>query len=153
MPTRPKANSIHTAAWHAWTWTPPLNIVQKAVFSPIHFPALHLSAFGYRPILIWGDQDMAGGCSQDKPNSFQMLQSIDVMSDFFDAAARNRMPDNERTRLKAELWNKALEMAYYFLSWWRFALHFRLKKCGGCINDFLMMTSATVNEAYPRLQF
>ncbi len=36
-------------------------------------------------------------------NSFQMLQSVDVMSDFFDAAARNRMPDNEGTHLKAEL--------------------------------------------------
>ncbi len=38
-PKRAKANSIHTAAWHAWTRTPPLNIVQKAVFSIIHFPA------------------------------------------------------------------------------------------------------------------
>ncbi len=34
-----KANSIHTATWHDWTQTPPLNIVQKAVFSLMHFPA------------------------------------------------------------------------------------------------------------------
>ncbi len=38
-PKRPKSNSIHTAAWHAWARTPPLNIVQKAVFALIHFPA------------------------------------------------------------------------------------------------------------------
>ncbi len=30
---------MHTAAWHAWTRTPPLNFVLKAVFSRIHFPA------------------------------------------------------------------------------------------------------------------
>ncbi len=39
---RLKANSIHTAPWHAWTRTPPLNIVQKAVFSLIRFPALFI---------------------------------------------------------------------------------------------------------------
>ncbi len=38
-PKRTKANSNHTAAWHAWTRTPPLNIVLKAVFSLIHCPA------------------------------------------------------------------------------------------------------------------
>ncbi len=38
-PKRTKANSIHTAAWHAWTRTSPLNFVLKAVFSLIHFPA------------------------------------------------------------------------------------------------------------------
>ncbi len=36
-PKRPKANSIYTAACHAWTRTPSLNIVKKAVFSLIHF--------------------------------------------------------------------------------------------------------------------
>ncbi len=38
-PKRPKANSIHTAAWHAFTRTSPLNFVLPAVFSLIHFPA------------------------------------------------------------------------------------------------------------------
>ncbi len=38
-PKRPKANSIHTAAWHNWTRTPARNIVQKVVYSLIHFPA------------------------------------------------------------------------------------------------------------------
>ncbi len=38
-PKRLKANSIHTAAWHNWTRTPARNVVQKAVFSLIHFPA------------------------------------------------------------------------------------------------------------------
>ncbi len=37
-PKRPKSNSIHTAACHAWTRTPSLNIVQKAVFPSVHFP-------------------------------------------------------------------------------------------------------------------
>ncbi len=45
----PKANSIHTATWHAWTRTPRLNSAQKAIFFLIHFPA-----FGRRAILIWG---------------------------------------------------------------------------------------------------
>ncbi len=36
-PKRPKANSMHTATWHAWTRTPLLNIVKKAVFSLKHF--------------------------------------------------------------------------------------------------------------------
>ncbi len=31
-PKRPKANSIHTAACHAWTRTPPLNFVLKLYF-------------------------------------------------------------------------------------------------------------------------
>ncbi len=38
-PKRPKVNSIHTAAWHAWTRTSPCIIVQKTVFCLIHFPA------------------------------------------------------------------------------------------------------------------
>ncbi len=58
-PRRSKGNSMHTAAWHNWTRTPALNIVQKDLFSLIHFPP-HLSIFGYRAILIWGDQYMAG---------------------------------------------------------------------------------------------
>ncbi len=37
-PKRTKANSIHTATWHTWTRTPPLNFVLKAVFSLVHFP-------------------------------------------------------------------------------------------------------------------
>ncbi len=39
---RPKANSIDTAAWHAWTRRQPLNFVFKAVFPLIHFPALFM---------------------------------------------------------------------------------------------------------------
>ncbi len=58
-PKRPKANSIRSAAWHAWTRTQPRNIVQKSVFSEYIFPS-YLSAFGHRAILIWGDRDMAG---------------------------------------------------------------------------------------------
>ncbi len=38
-PKRPKANSVHTAAWHNWPLTLARKIVQKAVFSLIHFPA------------------------------------------------------------------------------------------------------------------
>ncbi len=38
-PKRPKANSIHTAAWHNWTRMPARNIIQKTVFSLIHLPA------------------------------------------------------------------------------------------------------------------
>ncbi len=47
-PKRPKSNSIHTAAWHAWTRTPPLRFVIKAVYSLIHFPAsfIYLSDLG-----------------------------------------------------------------------------------------------------------
>ncbi len=37
--TRPKANSIHTAAGHKWTQTPARNIVQEAVFSILNVPA------------------------------------------------------------------------------------------------------------------
>ncbi len=61
-PKRPKANSIHTAAWHAWTGTPPLNIVQKAVFSPIHFPVSFIRLWpSCRFDLV--DRDLVGGCS------------------------------------------------------------------------------------------
>ncbi len=48
---------------------PPSNNNQKAVFSPIHFPASF--------IRLWpschsdlGDRDMAGDCSYNKPNSY-----------------------------------------------------------------------------------
>ncbi len=40
-------------------------------FSKLYFPWYifppHLSAFAHRAILIWGDWDMAGGCSKNKP--------------------------------------------------------------------------------------
>ncbi len=61
------ANFIHTAAWHAGTRTPPRNAVQKAVFSLTHFPP-HLSVFGHRAILIWGERGMAEGfLSENRP--------------------------------------------------------------------------------------
>ncbi len=34
----------------------------RLFFSLMHFPP-HLSTFGHRAILIWGDRDMAVGCS------------------------------------------------------------------------------------------
>ncbi len=58
-PKGPTANSIHTAVWHAWTRTPSLNIVQKAVFSLILLPP-NLPVFGHRAILIWGIETWLG---------------------------------------------------------------------------------------------
>ncbi len=54
-PKRPKANSIHTATRHAWTRTRPRNVVQKAVFSLIHFLA---SLIRLWPLchFDWGDE-------------------------------------------------------------------------------------------------
>ncbi len=50
-----KVNSIHTAAWHAWTRTPSVYIVQKAVFTLIHFPVSFIR------LLPSGDSDLGGG--------------------------------------------------------------------------------------------
>ncbi len=52
-PKRPKANSIHTATWHAWK--PPLNIVRNAVIFPPHL----VIVFGHRAILIGGGAAMS----------------------------------------------------------------------------------------------
>ncbi len=53
---RPKVNSIHTANWHAWTRTPPLNIVQKVVFSLIHYPASFICLWPIVPFWLGGSR-------------------------------------------------------------------------------------------------
>ncbi len=53
-----RANYNHTAAGHAWTRKLPRNIVPKAVFSLIHFPA--------SLIRHWSSCH-SGGCSLNKP--------------------------------------------------------------------------------------
>ncbi len=55
-------NSIHTPAWHDRTRTPPLHVVQKAVFSLIHFPASFICLWPSCHFNL-GDRGMAGGCS------------------------------------------------------------------------------------------
>ncbi len=76
-PKRPKANSIHTATWHNWKRTPAHNTVLKAVFYLTYFPV-----FVHRVILIWGDRDMTGGCSQNKLNSYRWIsQRVHILSD------------------------------------------------------------------------
>ncbi len=61
-PKRPKANSFDTAARHAWTRTPPLNSVLKAVFSLIYFPASFMRLWPSCHSAL-GDRGVAGGCS------------------------------------------------------------------------------------------
>ncbi len=58
-PKWPKANSMHTAAWHAWTRTPPLNFDHKAVFSLLHFPASFIRLWPSCHFDSW-DRDMVG---------------------------------------------------------------------------------------------
>ncbi len=67
---RPKTNSIHTAAWHAWTRTPPLNIVQKAVFTLIHLPTSFI-CLCHRAILIWGIETWLKGLFLEQTRSTQ----------------------------------------------------------------------------------
>ncbi len=55
-PKRPNASSIHTAAWHAWTRTPPLKTVQKAVFSLIHFSASFILPLAIVPFWLGGSR-------------------------------------------------------------------------------------------------
>ncbi len=39
----------------------------RRLYCPLYIFPPHLFVFGYRAILIWGDRDMAGGCSHTKP--------------------------------------------------------------------------------------
>ncbi len=71
-PKRSKANSTHTAAWHAWTRTPARNIVQKATLFLTHF-----SVFGHGAILIWRDRDM----TVRKTNYKWINQMVHILSD------------------------------------------------------------------------
>ncbi len=73
-PRRPKANSIHAAAWHAWTRTSPLSIVQKPVCSLLHIPP-HLSAFGHLAILVWGIETWLGAVPRRRNEYIEMLPS------------------------------------------------------------------------------
>ncbi len=59
-PKRPKANSIHIAAWHAWTRTPPRYIVQKAIFSLIHFLASFICLWPLVPFWFGGIEARLG---------------------------------------------------------------------------------------------
>ncbi len=61
-PKWPNWNSIHTAAWHAWTLTLPLNFVLKAVFPLVHIPTPFTRLWPSRHSDL-GDRDMAWGCS------------------------------------------------------------------------------------------
>ncbi len=53
-----------------------LAISFRRLYFPYYIFPPHLSVFDHRAILIWGDRDMAGGCSLNKPNTLQCFLHV-----------------------------------------------------------------------------